>query len=67
VEERYPYFSLLNMTGTARGVTIRGAKFPLEDGEITSEYQYATSNEVLPGEIAEITIKEGRLLLIKDI
>ena len=67
VEERYPYFSLLNMTGTARGVTIRGAKFPLEDGEITSEYQYATSNEVLPGETAEITIKEGRLLLIKDI
>lgn len=67
VEDRYPYFSLLNMTGTAKGVTIRGAKFPLEDGEITSEYQYATSNEVIPGETAEITIKEGRLLLIKDV
>ncbi len=67
VEDRYPFFSLLNMTGIAKGVTIRGAKFPLEDGEITSEYQYATSNEVLPGETAEITVREGRLLLIKDV
>ena len=67
VEDRYPFFSLINMTGTARGVTIRGAKFPLEDGEITSGYQYASSNEVLPGETAEIEIKDGRLLLIKDI
>ena len=66
VDGRFSYFSLVNMTGVARGVTIRGAKFPLEDGEITSDYQYATSNEVLPGGTAEITVKEGRLLLIKD-
>ena len=67
VESRYPYFSLINMTGTAKGVTIRNAKFGLEDGEITSNYQYATSNEVLPGRTAEITVKEGKLLLIRDI
>lgn len=67
VEERYPFFSLVNMTGTAQGITIRGAKFPLEDGEITSDYQYGLSNEVLPGETAEITIRKGRLLLIRDI
>lgn len=66
VEDRYPYFSLINMTGLARGVTIRNAKFGLEDGEITSYYQYAASNEVIPGKTAEITIKEGKLLLIKD-
>jgi thiamine pyrophosphokinase len=66
VDGKYPYFSLLNMTGVARGISIRGAKFPLEDGEITSGYQYATSNEVLPGETALIRIREGRLLLIKD-
>ena len=65
VQDDCPYFSLLNVSGLARGVTIRGAKFPLEDGEITCEYQYATSNEVLPGQTAEITVKEGRLLLIK--
>ena len=67
IEERYPFFSLLNMTGTARGVTIRGAKFGLEDAEITSDYQYATSNEVLPGETASVSLREGRLLLIKDL
>ena len=65
VRDDCPYFSLLNVSGLARGVTIRGAKFPLEDGEITCEYQYATSNEVLPGQTAEITVKEGRLLLIE--
>lgn len=67
VEDRYPFFSLINMTGIARGITIRNAKFGLEDGEITSNYQYATSNEVIPGKMAEIIIKEGKLLLIKDI
>ena len=65
VQDDCSYFSLLNVSGLARGVTIRGAKFPLEDGEITCEYQYATSNEVVPGQTAEITVKEGRLLLIE--
>lgn len=67
VEDRFKCFSLVNMTGIARGITIRGAKFCVEDAEITSDYQYATSNEVLPGNKAEITVGEGRLLLIKDI
>jgi len=66
VEDRYPYFSLVNMTGTARGVTIQNAKFCIENADITSDYQYATSNEVLTGKTAEITLEEGRLLLIKD-
>ena len=55
------------MTGKAKGITITGAKFPVEDAEITSEYQYATSNEVLPGQTAEISIRDGRLLVIRDI
>ncbi len=67
IEDSYPFFSLVNMTGTARGVTITGAKFPLEDGEITSDYQYGASNEVLPGHTAEVTITEGRLLVIRDL
>jgi thiamine pyrophosphokinase len=67
VSDRYPFFSLLNMTGTARGISIKGAKYTLDGAEITSGYQYAVSNEVLPGQTAEITIKEGRLLLIMDL
>ena len=67
VSDKYPFFSLLNMTGTARGISIKGAKYTLDDAEITSNYQYAVSNEVLPGQTAEISVKEGRLLLIKDL
>lgn len=65
IEDRYPYFSLLNISGLAQGITIRNAKFPLTDGEITCEYQYAISNEVLPGQTTEVTVKSGRLLLVK--
>ena len=65
VTDRYPYFSLLAMEGEARGVFIKNAKFELKDATIGPGYQYATSNEPLPGKTAEITVKDGRLLLIK--
>ena len=66
VTDDYPFFSLVALEGPAKGVTIKNAKFCLEDAEIGPSYQYATSNEPLQGRTAEITLKEGRLLLIKD-
>lgn len=65
IEDTYLYFSLVNMTGIAQGITVKNAKFPLSNAEIESENQYATSNEVLPGKTAEVSIREGRLLLLK--
>lgn len=65
VSDAYPFFSLVAMEGPARGVTIKNAKFEVEDAVIGPDYQYATSNEPLPGRTAEISLKEGRLLLIK--
>ena len=65
VPDSFPYFSLLNISGTAKGVTIRNAKYPLEGAEITCEYQYGVSNEPLPWKTAEISVREGCLLLIK--
>lgn len=59
------FFSLLNISGLACGVTIKNAKYPLADAEITCEYQYGISNEVLPGMTAEVSVEQGRLLLIK--
>lgn len=59
------YFSLLNISGCARGITIRGARYPLQNGEITCEYQYGISNEVLPGQTAEVFLTQGKLLLVK--
>ena len=65
IGEKYPYFSLLAIGGDATGVTIRNAKYPLEDAVITSGYQYGISNEVVKGEQAEVSLTGGRLLLIK--
>ncbi|MBE6717788.1 MAG: thiamine diphosphokinase [Ruminococcaceae bacterium] len=65
VDDSYAYFSLLNITGTAKGITIKNAKYPLDNAEITCEYQYGISNEVLIGHTAMIKINEGRLLLVK--
>ena len=63
--DRYAFFSLLNITGCAKGITITGAKYPLNGGEITCEYQYGISNEVLPGKTAQVAVSCGKLLLIK--
>lgn len=64
VKDTFAYFSLLNISGAARGITVENAKYPLRDAEITCEYQYGVSNEPLPGG-SRITVKEGRLLLVK--
>lgn len=66
IEDRYVFFSLLNITGCAKGISIQNAKYPLDDGEITCEYQYGVSNEVIPGKTAIVSVREGKLLLIKD-
>ena len=66
IDDSYAFFSLLNITGTAKGVTIKNAKYPLDNAEITCEYQYAVSNEVLSGKTAEVSVQNGKLLLIKD-
>ena len=66
-EDCYPYFSLLAVDGDASGITVKNAKFPLENAKITAGYQYGISNEAIKGKTAEISIKEGRLLLVKVI
>lgn len=65
VGPEFPYYSLLNITGLARGITLENSKFPLADAEINCEYQYGVSNEPLPGRTARISVKEGRLLLVR--
>ena len=66
IGNEYAFFSLLNISGCAKGITITNAKYLLQDAEISCEYQYGISNEVLPGKIAAVTVKTGKLLLIKD-
>ncbi|MCR5255395.1 MAG: thiamine diphosphokinase [Acetatifactor sp.] len=61
----YPFFSLINIAGTAKHINITGAKYELTDGEISSDYQYGVSNEVLPGKSARISVGDGVILLVK--
>lgn len=65
IDDHYKFFSLLNISGVARGVNIKNAKYPLKDAEISVEYQYGISNEVIFGKKAEVFLSEGKLLLIK--
>ena len=63
VKSGWRFFSLLNIAGTARGISITGAKYELDGAEILPEYQYGISNEV-SGSEAVITLREGNLLLV---
>ncbi len=65
ISDSFPYFSLLTLSGDARGVSIENAKYPLTNATITSEYQYGISNEVIKGKEAKVSVKFGNLLLIK--
>ena len=65
IDGSFPYFSLLNISGTAEGITVEGAKYPLRDAEIPCTYQYGISNEVLPGCEATVSVEKGELLLVR--
>lgn len=66
ISEEFSFFSLLAIDGEAEGVTIKGAKYPLENAVFTPDFPLGVSNEVLPGETAEVSVKRGNLILIKD-
>ena len=66
IPDSFSCFSLLNVFGPAKGINIENAKYPLKDGEITCEYQYGISNEVIKGKTARVSVRDGRLLLIKN-
>ena len=46
-----------------RGVTIRGAKYPLRDAELSSSFPLGVSNE-WAGDAAEISVRDGTLLIV---
>lgn len=64
VSDKAKYYSIIAIGGSASGVTETGCKYPLDNATIVPGYQYAVSNEVLPGETAQISVTNGKLLLI---
>lgn len=59
------FVSLLPICGDAKGVTLRGMKYPLTDAIIPSFSSLGISNEIVE-QTARICIKEGVLLLIES-
>ncbi len=55
--------SVFAQGGGADGVTIRNLKYTVEDAHLSPDYALGVSNEFV-GEAAEITVRDGALLLI---
>ena len=66
IDSKWRYFSLIAISGTVSGVTIKNAKYNLDNATINPKFQYAISNEVAGDEPAKVSVEEGVLLLIKD-
>lgn len=68
---RYPkhplgdmYFSLFSLTDECNGLTVSGTKYPLEDATLKNSFPLGVSNRIID-EAAEVTLKNGVLLLIQ--
>lgn len=59
------YLSLFALNGPARGITLKNLKYELSDSEMVPDTALGVSNEFLAGKSAEITVKDGMLLVIK--
>lgn len=57
------FCSVFALSNTARGVTLEGLKYPLEDETLTNRFPLGVSNEFL-GLPARVAVEEGTLLLI---
>ncbi len=57
--------SVFAVDGVCRGLCIRGAKYTLEDAELRPDFPLGASNE-WSAEEAEITLREGTLLIVES-
>lgn len=55
------YLSLFSLGACAKGVNIRGMKYPLVDYTMTNDFPIGISNEFI-GEEAEVSVEEGELV-----
>ncbi len=64
IEDNCSYFSVLTVAGDVSGVTIKNAKYPLENAKLSPDFQLGISNEVLSGKVAEVSVEQGRVLVV---
>lgn len=64
-DENYKYISLIPLTSTVEGITLKGFKYPLSNATLEVGHSIGVSNEQIE-ETLEIDLKEGILILIKS-
>ena len=57
--------SVFCLGADAKGVTLKGLQYPLEDGTLTAGFPLGVSNHFI-GEEASVTVRAGSLLLLWD-
>ena len=62
----YKYLSVIVDGDIAKGVSVDGCKYPLNNATLKSDNQYAISNEIEKN-LALITVKKGALFIIESI
>ena len=55
--------SIFSLSEVSRGVSLKGLMYGMEDGTLTNDFPLGVSNEFIIDEEAEITVKEGTLLV----
>lgn len=64
IDDTCSYFSVLTVAGDVSGVNIKNAKYPLENASLKADFQLGISNEVLPGKTTEVSVEQGRVLVV---
>lgn len=65
ITDDFKFFSVLCAGGNADGVTITGAKYNIENADLTMDFPIGVSNEVKKGDTAQVSVEHGRLYIIK--
>lgn len=59
----YTYFSIVPLDAVLSGVSIEGAKYPLQDARVTRAGMITISNEAI-ADTFTVTIREGRAIIV---
>ena len=62
---KFKYLSLIADDKLAKGVSVEGCKYPLNNAKLCRNHQFAVSNEIV-GNCALISVKKGGLYIIES-
>ena len=57
------YLSIFPLGQNAKGVTLKGLKYPLQDATLKNDYPLGISNE-FTGEMSTVSVEDGELVCI---